>query len=139
MTNPDLFSQVQADKVVLEKMQLAFWGTLSEYPFLADSARINLIEHSAHHLVMMLKAYVLRSVNRQEGVGSVDVPANWWEAFKAEKFPAWAKDKWPVKMKQVVYTYETVIKMCPHANQPFPGEHIVFMQYKDQNGAQYRG
>jgi len=32
---------------------------------------------------------------------SAEYPADWWQAFKARWFPAWAKQRWPVRMKQI--------------------------------------
>lgn len=31
--------------------------------------------------------------------GSIEVPADWWEAFKDRWFPAWARHRWPVMWK----------------------------------------
>ena len=39
-----------------------------------------------------------RELERQEH----EYPRDWWQAFKARWFPAWAKNKWPVEMTRVV-------------------------------------
>ena len=39
-----------------------------------------------------------RELERQEH----EYPRDWWQAFKAQWFPAWAKNKWPVEMTRVV-------------------------------------
>jgi hypothetical protein len=70
-------------------------------PELFQSAELTLawIERCAEQ-----DAYAFRrmfSLAGQQKTKTVSFPANWWQHFKQRWFPAWALDRWPVRLRTV--------------------------------------
>ena len=82
------------------------------------------ISHVADRLVASLKTYLVAGAH-ECGDAEVSRPASWWDHFKQDEFPAWAKKIWPP-----IYTTETVFQpknvyVCPHDNLAWPDKNHI--------------
>lgn len=122
---------ITMEKLSVEILQLAFWNTIPhDWELLQSSAKIRITKQAIGGIVAMLSAYVLRGPHTQGGVGSIQVPATWFQQLKQEKFPKWWLKRWPVVMKEIPYSFEQIINICPHSNVPFGSggrQHFAFL------------
>jgi hypothetical protein len=60
-----------------------------------------------------------------------EFPADWWQAFKARWFPAWAKKRWPVQMQKI---HIDVKAIYPEFRPAMPQEQYRLMIHKAEFG-----
>jgi hypothetical protein len=123
MTYPAEISNGEAKRVVLEKLQLAFWNTM---PAIGENTEVDIrqLSDSFDKVIMYVRSWILdgHKVDRIEPE-SIDFPATPWDFWK------WFLERWPVKMKITVVN-KNIHKhfVCPHINikeDRYP--HIVWM------------
>ncbi len=104
------------------------------FPFL--NASIERHTDTVHNtLVTTLCTFLLRSAHKDMHIGYTPVPADWWEHFKEECFPAWLKQRFPVKYTEKPYHYEQTIRLCPHGDFPWGHDsHLEFLSYQPITG-----
>ena len=129
MTSPSDFPNIST--IELERFTIAAEMYLSEQ--LAESFAIS-PETSVHldnlspyfgQLVLQIKQSVY---GRDLDTRTVRYPADWWQAFKARWFPAWAKERWPVKETVVTWTARELFPLLAapdHNSQAIILEHIT--------------
>jgi hypothetical protein len=129
MTYPAEISNGEAKRVVLEKLQLAFWNTM---PAIGENTEVDIrqLSDSFDKVIMYVRSWILdgHKVDRIEPE-SIDFPATPWDFWKQEYAPKWFLERWPVKMKTTVVN-RNIHKhfVCPHINikeDRYP--HIVWM------------
>lgn len=129
MTYPAEISNGEAKRVVLEKLQLAFWNTM---PAIGENTEVDIrqLSDSFDKVIMYVRSWILdgHKVDRIEPE-SIDFPATPWDFWKQEYAPKWFLERWPVKMKITVVN-KNIHKhfVCPHINikeDRYP--HIVWM------------
>ena len=129
MTYPAEISNGEAKRVVLEKLQLAFWNTM---PAIGENTEVDIrqLSDSFDKVIMYVRSWILdgHKVDRIEPE-SIDFPATPWDFWKQEYAPKWFLERWPVKMKTTVVN-KNIHKhfVCPHINikeDRYP--HIVWM------------
>jgi hypothetical protein len=129
MTYPEEISNGEAKRVVLEKLQLAFWNTM---PAIGENTEVDIrqLSDSFDKVIMYVRSWILdgHKVDRIEPE-SIDFPATPWDFWKQEYAPKWFLERWPVKMKTTVVN-RNIHKhfVCPHINikeDRYP--HIVWM------------
>lgn len=84
----------------------------------------SMISPIADRLVVGLKTYLAAGAHEM-GAKEISRPASWWDHFKQDKFPAWAKTRWPP-----AYITETVfqpknIYVCPHDDFAWPDKNHI--------------
>ena len=112
----------------------------------------------AEKVVIDETIHVTRKVGGKSAV-EFSIPANWWQHFKHDKFPAWALRLWPVQVETLVreQPWEQVVDVvepvhferevsksevveweegpyyiCPHAKTRSAAEHYKWMQEKER-------
>ena len=95
---------------------------------LLENAELTTVENLFFDgMILALKTWVLTGAHETK-TAEIERPVSWWDHFKQDKFPGWAKKIWPAK-----YECETVfqpknIYVCPHANIEWPDEkHFEFI------------
>ena len=103
------------NEVELENMTFAVVASISEalIEAFAQPAEVHIIKHWAEDV--MVAQIKQRIFGRQILHEVISYPANWKEAFKERWYPAWARDKWPIR-----YTTKTfdVRELVPSLNHP---------------------
>ena len=103
------------NNIELENMTFAVVGSISEalIEAFAQPAEVNIIKHWVDDV--MVAQVKQRIFGRQVLHEVISYPANWKEALKERWYPAWAKEKWPVR-----YTTKTfdVRELVPSLNRP---------------------
>ena len=88
------------ETVKLERMKLAAMMYISKE--LADEFAIEptvTITNAWHHCLDAIVIQVRQEVfGRQLTRFVIEHPSNWWQAFKERWFPAWALNRWPMKV-----------------------------------------
>ncbi len=64
-------------------------------------------------------------------------PEDWWQAFKDHWFPAWAKQRWPIRYKRVDVSRETYGPLCPHIATDENLTHVRFCQLSNADAARF--
>lgn len=95
-------------------------------PLVLDALRYNSEIQSwgdiTDHLVVELSSYVLGLEGKHlpHQTTQIFVPASWWQHFKRDCFPAWARNRWPVKCTALPFvTVLREYRVCPHGNYRF--------------------
>lgn len=123
MDNP-VFTSVQ-----LERMTFAVQQYITE-ELAADFANAPQVKLHSHvdfmvgGMVVELRQHIYGRIAEQE---EVKYPADWWEAFKGRWFPAWAKERWPVRYRWITLTARELypmVKMPRH-------KHAIVIQKVD--------
>jgi len=81
--------------------------------------------HLAHDVIEMLEArmerYAMRALLPCHKVATLTCPADWWSAFKARWFPAWARRRWPSRVTVVeLQDYYRDVEMPDNGFRRFP-------------------
>jgi hypothetical protein len=81
-------------------------------------------------LALYLKKMCLSSPVGSSKTNFILYPDGWWQAFKEEHFPEWAKKRFPVRWRKHEYEAGHISNICPHANIDFgkdPKPHWDFL------------
>ena len=126
--------------VILEKLQIAFWTSITDYPALGENATFKVFEDPriVHQIIGQVISWMLDGHKVDRLVPTqIDFPATWWDHWKQDHGPKWLVKRWPVEYKTITVTKEIHQHyVCPHINAKddrFP--HIGWM-YK--NSGQYK-
>ena len=92
-----------------------------------------MMRDSLGRMMLSLRSFVLANQGSDEMVEWNEY-ANWWEHFKAEVFPDWLKERFPVKARtQSAYTQQQV-RVCPHLPiKVGKNEYYVHMNFLDKH------
>lgn len=125
--------RMKVEEVLGERIRFACYQELleREWAGLANSVQVE----SSHHVAFRMKSLVLRftaeCIALVKKGHRIDIdeewPADWWQAFKARWFPAWALRRWPVKMREVHVHEQIYGPLCPHVAIADPKEHLQFL------------
>lgn len=114
----------QIERIALERFELMAATVLKDYPSLQHAACHVDYHLAVRGLVMQFRTWAVKGVEGRPGY--LHVPANWWEAFKAEVLPDWVTARWPVRYKPLSYTQYFV---CPHSTVAWPdARHLDFLR-----------
>ena len=132
--------RMQVEKLLADRLDVAFHISLPEYPMLRENAKINMRELATGEIVMSVRSWMLdgHKVPREE-YEDIEFPATPWEFWKLRHAPKWFLRRFPVKMTKTRVT--TAIHhhfVCPHLHTPGDkiGPHVYWMMQKTYpNGA----
>jgi hypothetical protein len=110
---------------------------------LPKAARENLelaIRDGIYQLRTFLKSKEDATSKKSETV-EFAFPASWWQTFKYQYFPTWAKRLLPVRMRIVSRTVEWVetIKICPHLVGEPEAKHLEWLGKGEKEGRKPSG
>jgi hypothetical protein len=124
-----LADSAATDRLILERMRYATRQRVDLGRFSRDSMEMDVwkeIDGARRRAIVDLRTEVLaRRVGQEEVTFHLDVPATWWDAFKAEQGERWLGRWWmrrhPARMTRVEHrvTFERWFKY-PHADVPVP-------------------
>lgn len=86
--------------VDLTVVKMGLTRAISESLLLSGASVDVHVKREAGIILAIIQARILAETVDEK---KVVYPADWWEAFKDRWFPAWLKNRYPVKNKVVVY------------------------------------
>ena len=94
--------------VTMTKKQWGQWVILSKEVLDKDKKAlksigkdVRLLMHSS--MKQLTVAWKMNTWGRPVDEHETNVPLDWWEHFKERWFPSWAKSRWPVKKRVIVW------------------------------------
>lgn len=92
-------------------------------------ARLSRLEYNplVDALVGCMETSLLASEKRIHWESRFEVPADWWQHFKQRWFPAWALERWPVRMTVLGNSFSAAARICPHVRVEELGPHARWL------------
>ncbi len=121
---------VKSQKIVMEKLHLAFYQMLPDCPAIDANMKFRILELAAGGVVLAVQSWILDGHKADVRVErrSVEYPDGWWEFFKQDYAPGWFLRRWPVKMKKITYDWsEHHHFVCPHVAVKADSDHFIWM------------
>jgi hypothetical protein len=116
---PDGIDDVQFQRIVLEKLRIAFQMHLGQMEFVRNHLELSAyVDEVARRMVLQVQSYILAMEKECERVAvTVTVPRDWWEAVRERWIPKWWLKRWPVKYRTVTSGKDVKkYRVCPHVN-----------------------
>jgi hypothetical protein len=129
-------------------MQIGYQKMVSDEVLkgLAPNATVEVTQDILGGMIYSLRAWVLKSEQKETKYVSVEYPATWFDHFKdyylksGNRFMKWLVSKLaPPKMQYKSKTVETLIRICPHADYAWTpdqvqAKHVDFLEWRLTDG-----
>lgn len=114
------------ETIVIDRMAVRFRKILRDRGYGVDCEFG--IDQIANEFAVELFAFLASKKHEETERTTIEVHADWWEAFRDRWFPRWWLGHWPVKFTTVeTLVKTTTTKVCPHINTGKDRDHIRFL------------
>lgn len=122
----------QTQRHVLERKRIAVRKAVSDE--LLYHAKFDTERHVWDQMLYEMTSYVLAErlapdTCKMEIKPEFEFPASWWQHLKRDHFPAWFKERWPVRNAVVVRRYVGEVRVERHLTYPEASVHLPENQW----------